>query len=263
MTRFRPAPPLILTLAFGPACVTTPAPFDDDATVPPGDDDSTAAPSPCPTGMARIADAVPFCIDQVEASTEVRDGDGVWGPFSPYLTAQGRELRAVSIAGAVPQGYVSADEAEAACLAAGKMLCTSDQWLLACRGAEDRLFPYGDAHVEGACNDSYPDGHPVVHFWGSADGVWDSVHMNDPGINQQPDSVDAAGLNPLCVTPDEVFDLHGNLHEWVADGDGTFRGGFYADASINGPGCTYVTTAHDRSYHDYSTGFRCCAAILE
>ena len=56
-----------------------------------------------------------------------------------------------------------------------------------------------------------------------------------------------------------VFDVHGNLHEWVADVDGTFRGGFYADAVLNGPGCLYRTTAHAGSYHDYSTGFRCCA----
>ena len=29
---------------------------------------------------------------------------------------------------------------------------------------------------------------------------------------------------------------------------------------INGPGCRYVTSAHELAYHDYSTGFRCCAA---
>ena len=55
-----------------------------------------------------------------------------------------------------------------------------------------------------------------------------------------------------------LFDLHGNLHEWVVDADGTFRGGFYVDVLINGPGCTYATTAHTSTYHDYSTGFRCC-----
>ena len=34
----------------------------------------------------------------------------------------------------------------------------------------------------------HPDtgGHPVVDYFGTADGVWDGVHMNDPGINQQP-----------------------------------------------------------------------------
>ena len=58
-----------------------------------------------------------------------------------------------------------------------------------------------------------------------------------------------------------VVDLHGNLHEWISDPDGTFKGGFYADASINGSGCSYTTTAHSMSYHDYSTGFRCCSSM--
>ena len=53
--------------------------------------------------------------------------------------------------------------------------------------------------------------------------------------------------------------MMGNLHEWVADASGTFRGGFYADTSRNGPGCLYRTTAHNRQHWDYSTGFRCCA----
>ena len=55
-----------------------------------------------------------------------------------------------------------------------------------------------------------------------------------------------------------VYDQHGNLHEWVDDPDGTFRGGFYVDTSLNGPGCLYATTAHDVAHWDYSTGFRCC-----
>ena len=45
---------------------------------------------------------------------------------------------------------------------------------------------------------------------------------------------------------------------WVDDADGTFRGGYYMDTSKNGDGCSYHTTAHDFTYHDYSTGFRCC-----
>jgi hypothetical protein len=36
-------------------------------------------------------------------------------------------------------------------------------------------------------------------------------------------------------------------------------GGFFMDTHLNGEGCDYRTTAHDFSYHDYSTGFRCCA----
>jgi formylglycine-generating enzyme required for sulfatase activity len=83
--------------------------------------------------------------------------------------------------------------------------------------------------------------------------------MNDPGINQQPSTVAKGGAFSTCVTADGLYDLHGNLHEWVADPSGIFRGGFYADGSTNGPGCLYKTTAHAPGYHDYSTGFRCCA----
>lgn len=51
----------------------------------------------------------------------------------------------------------------------------------------------------------------------------------------------------------------GNVHEWTADRNGTFRGGYYVEATLNGRGCDYVTTRHDAIYWDYSIGFRCCA----
>ncbi len=82
--------------------------------------------------------------------------------------------------------------------------------------------------------------------------------MNDPGINKQPGTVARGGDHPACVSPHGALDMHGNLHEWVSDSSGVFRGGFYADAKINGAGCLYRTTAHASGYHDYSTGFRCC-----
>jgi formylglycine-generating enzyme required for sulfatase activity len=51
----------------------------------------------------------------------------------------------------------------------------------------------------------------------------------------------------------------GNLHEWIADPSGVFAGGYFMDTFQNGEGCEYRTRAHDLDYHDYSTGFRCCA----
>lgn len=203
------------------------------------------------TGDAR------FCIDRHEGALE-EPRDGSWQPASPYQTVGDRIVRAVPAAAIPPQGYISGDEAQQACERAGKRLCTSVEWLAACRGAEGRAFPYGATHVDGACNDAYP-GHPLIDYFGTSEGIWDAMHMNDPGINQQPSTIAPGGAYSECVTPDGVFDLHGNLHEWVADAGGTFRGGFYADASRNGAGCAYTTTAHDRAYHDYSTGFRCCS----
>lgn len=220
------------------------------------DTDSDTDTGPCPAGMALVDDRV--CVDRYEGSLEVF-ADGAWTTHSPFLVVDGLRVRAVSIPDVVPQAYLSGDEAEAACQASGKRLCTSDEWVLACSGIAGRTFPYGDAYDPGACNDTYVGTHPVVDYFGTSEGVWDPASMNDPGINQQPDTVARTGAFADCVTPDGVHDLHGNLHEWVADASGTFRGGFYADARINGEGCAYRTVAHGRGYHDYSTGFRCCA----
>ena len=222
----------------------------------PGEVDGADVPAaPCPPEMALVDGAL--CIDRWEAALEEQAADGSWSPGAPYLVVAGRTVRAVSVEGRVPQGYLSGVEAQAACAASGKRLCTSDEWLSACRGPQLSTYPYGDVHLPGACNDDYP-GHPVVDFFGTSEGVWDAAHLNDPGIDQMPGTVSPAGAHPQCVSAWGVFDLHGNLHEWVADAEGTFRGGFYADAAINGPGCLYLTTAHDGAYHDYSTGFRCC-----
>ena len=232
----------------------TDADTDSDADA---DTDADTDPGPCPSGMALVGDGP--CIDRYEAALEAWDGSA-WVARSPYDTlGSGERVRAVVRAGQVPQAYISGDEAEAACEQAGKRLCTSEEWLEACRGAAGNTYPYGDSHIDGACNDDYAGSHPLIDYFGTSDGIWDSAHMNDPGINQMAGTVAAGGDHGACESAWGAFDLHGNLHEWVADASGSFRGGFYADASINGTGCGYVTTAHDRGYHDYSTGFRCCS----
>jgi hypothetical protein len=212
-------------------------------------------PGPCPAGMAHVDT---FCIDRYEGALEEQTSNGTWTAASPYQTIGTRTVRAVPANGITPQGYISGTEAAKACAASGKRLCTTTEWLAACRGPTNTVYPYGATHIDGACNDAY-SGHPVIKYFGTSNGVFDSQHMNDPGINQQPDTVAKGGAFTQCASAYGVFDLHGNLHEWVDDPAGTFRGGFYADAKLNGPGCTYATTAHAFGYHDYSTGFRCCA----
>ena len=227
-----------------------------------GSGDGGTTEGPCPAGMVLVEEGAGFCIDAYEAALE-EEQDGLWLEASPYETVAGRTVRAVVAAGMIPQGYISGDEAELACENAGKRLCSSEEWLAACQGPDEWTWPYAASYVDWACNDHYAGSHPVVDYFGTVDGVWDTEHMNDPGINQQPGTVAAGGEYSACLSAWGAADMHGNLHEWVADADGAFRGGFYADAEINGPGCTYVTTAHGRDYHDYSTGFRCCAEALE
>lgn len=213
-----------------------------------GADTASASGEGCSWNMVGIEG---FCIDVVEAGLDT------WSPFEVPVGPQ----VAQALPGEIPQAYISGELAALACEAAGKRLCTSEEWLRACEGPAGWTWPYGDVYDPEACNVDREE-HPIVSYWGEDPDRWDSAHMNDPGINQQPDTVDAAGSNPDCVSAEGVYDLHGNLHEWVADPEGSFRGGFYADAALNGEGCSYVTTAHSFAYHDYSTGFRCCANRL-
>ncbi|MBM4373904.1 MAG: SUMF1/EgtB/PvdO family nonheme iron enzyme [Deltaproteobacteria bacterium] len=204
----------------------------------------------CPDGMLPVED---FCVDRYEAAL-VRVSDGA--PWSPYFNPGVVAVRAVSVKGVVPQGYIDQVRAEEACLAAGKRLCTDDEWLRACRGASKRVYPYGDALVLGRCNDHRAQ-HPAVEYFGTTDS-WIYSEIDHECLNQLPDSLALAGSHPDCVTEDGAFDMMGNLHEWTAASAGTFRGGFYVDTVKNGPGCLYATTAHDVTHWDYSTGFRCC-----
>jgi formylglycine-generating enzyme required for sulfatase activity len=89
--------------------------------------------------------------------------------------------------------------------------------------------------------------------------MYQTVAMNDPRLNQTPMTLAKTGGFVRCTNAFGVFDMVGNLHEWVMSPHPTFRGGFYQDTHLNGDGCAYRSTAHAAAYHDYSTGFRCCA----
>ncbi|MSP62678.1 MAG: hypothetical protein EXR72_20585 [Myxococcales bacterium] len=212
---------------------------------------------PCPEHMALVGGTV--CIDVYEARlVERRDGGEL--PWPPTHAPDGIDVRAVVVPGTPPQGYISGAQAEKACQKASKRLCTVDEWLAACRGPQKTTYPYGNTYIKGACNEGRAV-HPVVQLFGANEpNLWDNKHLNDPKINEQANTVASGGQYAQCVSAWKVFDLHGNLHEWVSDPNGTFKGGFYVDAKLNGAGCLYTTTAHTFSYHDYSTGFRCCAA---
>ena len=204
----------------------------------------------CPAGMI-VSGTV--CVDRYEASLVLPDGSS----WSPYHHPGPREVIAVSIADAVPQGYIDGVTAERACDAAGKRLCTNEEWLRACQGAAGDTYPYGDRRRDGVCNDARAQ-HPAVQLFPNDPNPFDRIQH--PCINQLADGLATTGARAACVTADGAFDMMGNLHEWTADPDGTFRGGFYVDTVRNGPGCLYRTTAHNRQHWDYSTGFRCCAA---
>jgi formylglycine-generating enzyme len=211
----------------------------------------------CRPGMASIDGR--YCIDRYEASLiEVLPG-GDERPFSPFNAIRSEHVRAVSEPSVYPQGYISARQAAQACVASGKRLCTPTEWQQACRGPENKKFGYATEREIGRCNDNGKN--PVITFFGNR---YDATTMNRPELNQLEGTLAKTGDRSGCSNGYGVFDMVGNLHEWVADPNGTFYGGYYQDvASLgHGEGCGYVTKAHEARYHDYSTGFRCCSDPL-
>lgn len=229
---------------------------------------SSAAPRPrtparsrCPSDMEPVHGA--FCIDRYEAFVAEILPDGQLRRRSPFEPLdKGKRYMALNRRGRMPQAYINQHQAAAACEAAGKRLCTSTEWVQACKGKRPTTWPYGEKHHPARCNDS---GVSPMHLFYSAEfggpppkSAFNWTRLNDGRFNRPKGTCAPSGRFSRCTNTFRIYDMVGNLHEWVADPGGTFRGGYYLDVRTNGEGCEYRTTAHGPGYHDYSTGFRCC-----
>ena len=155
---------------------------------------------PCPGEMALIANE--FCIDRWEASTQTPDG----GAHSPYHSVAHKSVAAVSQPGVHPQAFISAGEADAACKRSKKRLCTTKQWVTACSGGigrqRKRVYPHGSRKKPAACNTRRPE-HPSTLVFGKH--RTDSVSLNNPRLNQVPDTLAKTGEFADCTSPEGVF----------------------------------------------------------
>jgi len=232
-------------------------------------------PPACPVEMAEVpGEGGSFCIDRYEGALELKGAGKQRSPWPSNEAIDGSEAQVVAVSrkNQKPQGYISGEQAALACKNAGKRLCAPSEWKTACRGPEHTRYPYGDTRQAGVCNDRFdkPTGHPVMRLFKQSKmqgektaKMWSPALMNDPRLHDLSDTVTPTGSFSTCTNGFGVFDMVGNLHEWVADPKGTFMGGFFMDTRLNGEGCEYRTTAHHFGYHDYSTGFRCCADARE
>jgi formylglycine-generating enzyme len=244
----------------------------------------------CPSDMVKVDDR--FCIDRYEA-TLVDDATGkALSPHYPPEPGVGQRMfekweavrlseglsevrgmplpvlpeieqtkdfrpRAVNRRGVLPQAYTSGKVAAEACARAHKRLCTREEWVFACRGERQTYFPYGDGYRPGVCN-VFRGEHPAQILHGNA-----SVGHSDPrlGLVEASDGplLRRTGDTRTCASRwggDAVYDMVGNVDEWIDDPNGTFVGGFFSRGTKEG--CDAGVATHPYTYWDYSTGVRCC-----
>lgn len=250
---------------------------------------ASPAPRRCPQEMVDVGGR--FCIDRFEASL-VESGSGrrlspyhhpsrelalrdhgEWsrragrsGPFSarrialPELPSFQREreveLEARSEPGKIPNAYLDLESARRACTNAGKRLCTRAEWETACRGQHRTRHPYGERFDPTRCNVGRT--HPAAMLHGKGE-----LGSLDPRMNLLEDArgalLAATGVHSDCASPwgdDAVYDMVGNLDEWIDDPSGVFLGAFYARDTAWG--CDARIEIHSADYYDYTLGARCC-----
>lgn len=148
-----------------------------------------------------------FAIDSIEITEEAYGAcvtaghcasHGIADPF--YDEEPGR-----------PQAGIDRSDAERFCAFRGGRLPTADEWTFAAAGARGRRYPWGDTGA--VCRRG---------SWGLARGPCAFGH----------DGPELAGAHPQGATPEGVYDLAGNVAEWVAgspdDVFGVVRGGSFA-----------------------------------
>ncbi len=240
---------------------------------------ATPKKSKCPKTMSFIPEPG-VCIQKWEA--QLFNGNGTL--HDPYIIPPMPEnmqgMYAKASAGVIPQGYTGRDQAETACSNTNEegfqfRLCSEEEWTAACQGPKKTLFPYGTSYrIEGKCNThKFPEEeHLVLRY--HPDAKWTKKEMNDSRINKTEGGLAKTGEYRSCTNDFGVFDMVGNLQEWISDtpegknGEpmSIAKGDHYMGQGKNYEGCKardafhlYYADEPHKNQRDYSRGIRCCA----
>ncbi len=133
-----------------------------------------------------------------------------------------------NIKGELPHTGASWVEAEMRCRSVGKRLCRFTEWRAACvNGRESNEYPWGAIYSEEKCNTSSTE-------------------------------VEVSGKRKRCVGDNGVYDLTGNVWEWVADREGGYNKIAGGDFSYGKNARCSSSFPELLSSKNKSVGFRCC-----
>lgn len=141
-----------------------------------------------------------------------------------------------------PLNCVTHDGAAQFCAFAGGRLCSEVEWVSACAGTEARGFPYGNQFDLKACN----------------------VQSNTQKVEGRERSTAPVASHPGCEGGlPGLFDMAGNVSEWISDCKETycrFRGaGFISNDPIDMfASCGTACSGNQKTLKSGTVGARCC-----
>ena len=248
-----PSTPVQITPSIRAASVPAPAPI----TAPP-------VAAACPDGMVQVEGD--YCPTLVQTCKRYVTGDTSFprrcAEFAPSSACQTRTVHKKfcidrfeypNQEGATPVVMKTWVEAQSTCQAQGKRLCGGSEWTLACEGSERLPYPYGLARDKQACNIDKP--HPAVNEQALANAKTREAEVARLWQGE------FSGARAQCKSSYGVFDMTGNVDEWVVNEAGVpfksgLKGGYWGPVRDR---CRPMTTVHGEDFSFYQIGFRCCS----
>ncbi len=220
--------------------------------------------SACPSGTVEVEGD--YCPQVEQKCTKWMDPEGVF-PRRCSEFAPSSECKVATVkkhfcidkfeypnrAGEKPVVMKSWNEAAATCQAEGKRLCKDTEWTLACEGEQRNPYPYGTKRDSNACNIDKP--HPAQNEKALA-----NASTRDAEVARLWQG-EASGARAQCVSDYGVYDMTGNVDEWVVNESAKpfksgSKGGYWGPVRDR---CRPMTTVHAEDFQFYQLGFRCCS----
>lgn len=168
-----------------------------------------------------------------------------------------------NVPGELPRTLTSWEQAAGLCEAQGKRLCTEAEFNFACEGPEALPYAYGYERDAETCNQDrdyvFPDHtQRLLHY--------EACQQNERCAAEvaRLDGREPAGARAACASWAGVFDLNGNVNEWVVRTDqkapyrSGLKGGWWGPIRSQ---CRPMTTFHKEDDYGYEVGFRCCSDV--
>jgi formylglycine-generating enzyme required for sulfatase activity len=161
--------------------------------------------------------------------------------------------------GTLPAFLVSWTDAKKQCEAKGKRLCGENEYNFACEGEEMLPYTYGYERDATKCNIDKPYRKRTKTL-----KKYERC-MKNPTCKAEIEKLDQrvpAGSLAGCVSPFGIYDLNGNINEWVVRPKQEYpnrsglKGGWWGP--VRGR-CRPTVGFHKEDDYGYEEGFRCCA----